>query len=415
MEREIFDLLELQNVLKQRIESPVSSKELWVRAEISELKHKNGGHCFMELSQSNETGLVAKVQANLWANKYNVLAPYFETETGMPLQADIKVLLRVQVNYHLLYGLSLNVLDIDPDYTLGERERVRRETIQRLEKEGLMELQKKLPAVELPRRIAVISASDAAGFGDFMKHLRENPYGFTFNVRLFPALMQGTGCPDSIISAFEDILLASDGETDVKGETGVADKAAFDVVFIMRGGGSELDLACYDDYGLCAGIARFPLPVFTAIGHDKDYHIADMVAHDYAKTPTALAALLVDWYADADAQLSGYSSRLRLAFSAKIAAMESGLATLENKIRSALRAKLTAMEGRLNVLETKIREADPRKIIARGYVLAVDGAGLAVKSVVGRSAGDKIRLMMSDGSLDCTVDEVKYPRKGANI
>ncbi len=441
MERQPIDLLTLQNTLKKGIESTVPEK-VWLRAEISALKWRAGGHCYMELSQSEGNKLVAKAQANIWANKFSYLGPYFEKETGMPLQDGITVLLLVQVNYSPIYGLSLNVDDIDPKYTLGEMERVRRETKERLEKDGLMGLQKKLPAVELPRRIAVISASDAAGFGDFMKHLRENPYGFTFNVRLFPALMQGVGCPDSIISAFEDILLAgSEAETVATGgagdgaEAGADDGASpeggtedFDAVFIMRGGGSELDLSCYDDYELCAGIARFPLPVFTAIGHEKDYHIADMVAYDFAKTPTALADMLVDWYAAEDERLSGYSSRLRLAFNSKISAMESGVARLEtrlsaalktkfslmenrvttmgNRIRMAIRTKLTSMEGRLNVLETKIREADPRKILKKGYILALDANGLTIKSVSGRKKGDEISLMFNDGKLQCTVDEV---------
>ncbi len=404
MEREITDLLTLQKRLKKSIEGSEPEK-LWLRAEIASLKWKPGGHCYIDLAQSDENGLVAKAQATIWANRYNVLGPYFEAETGMPLQNGITVLLYVQVTYSTLYGLSLNVTDIDPAFTLGEREKLRRETIQRLEKEGLMNLQKRLPKVELPRRIAVISASDAAGFGDFMKHLN-NPYGFTFNVTLFPALMQGSGCPDSIISAFEDILLAGSAD-----DAGAADGAAFDVVFIMRGGGSELDLSWYDDYGLCAALARFPLPVFTAIGHDKDFHIADMVAHDYAKTPTALADMLVEWYEDADAEVSSYASRLRLAFTSKISAMESRVMNMGSRIRMAIKTKLTAMEGQLNVLETKIREADPRKIIARGYVLAVDGAGRAVKSVDGRSAGDEIRLMLADGTLDCTVDSVTMIEK----
>ncbi len=498
METRILDLLELQNVLKRGIEGTVPSK-VWVRAEIAALKSKNGGHCYIDLAQNDDNGLVAKAQATVWANRFRILGPYFETETGMPLQAGIKVLLLVQVTYHPVYGLSLNVDNIDPAYTLGERERVRRETIQRLEAEGLMDMQKSLPEVELPRRVAVVSASDAAGFGDFMKHLGENPYGFTFNVTLFPALMQGVGCPDSIISAFEDILLAGgeEGKGADEGADGAVGKG-FDVVFIMRGGGSELDLACFDDYGLCKGIAQFPLPVFTAIGHEKDYHIADMVAHGYAKTPTALADMLVDWYADADAQLSSYASRLRLAFSSKISAMEKDVTKLETKInialrdkftqmerhiiklenkihngfktkiasmdknltileskiraslrtkisgmenhirilegrvnsavkslktrissmesdltsiqrslRSAFKSKLSLMEGQLNVLEMKIREADPRKIITRGYILAVDEAGLAVKSVAGRSVGEKISMMLADGTLDCTIDKIK--------
>ncbi len=412
MERQITDLFTLLTALKKGIEGAFPSK-VWLKAEISAMKRHSSGHCYIELSQNGDRGLIARVQATVWASKFRIIGPYFQKVTGMPLQNGLEVLLLVQVSYSQLYGLSLNVEDIDPAYTLGEKERVRRETVERLRREGLMDLQKGLPGVALPRRIAVISARDAAGYGDFMKHLGENPYGFTFGTRLFPALMQGPSCPDSIISAMEDILLSDE---------------PFDIVLILRGGGSELDLACYDDYALCAGIARFPLPVYTAIGHDRDFHVADMVAHESVKTPTALADMIVEWYADEDARLMGYASRLRLAFTAKISAMDSRITALEAKIRSALHSRFTAMEARitnlqtrirsalktrislmdsrLNVLEAKIHGADPRNILERGYVLALDPDGAAMKSVRGRAPGDRITLMFSDGTMKCTVDDV---------
>ncbi len=369
MDREVIDLYSLQTKLKTGIEQVFPTK-LWLRAEISAMKPRQGGHCYMELSQSDGSSLVAKATAIIWASKYKFIAPYFESVTGMPLQSGIDVLVLVQVNFSQLYGLSLIIDDIDPEFTLGERERVRRQTIEKLKAEGLMDLQQQLQQPVLPRSLAVITARDAAGYGDFMKHLGENPYGFRFNVRLFQALMQGASCPESIISAMEDILTSGE---------------QFDMVLILRGGGSELDLSCFDDYALCAGIARFPLPVYTAIGHDKDYHVADMVAFDSVKTPTALADEIVDWFADEDARLLSFATRLRLAFSSKISQMES----------------------RLSVLEARIKAADPRNIIRRGYILALDGDGVVLKSVEGRRPGDRVSLMFTDGTLGCTVNEIR--------
>lgn len=392
MDREIFDLYSLQTKLKIGI-AEIFPTKVWLRAEISNVKPRSGGHCYMELSQSDGSSLLAKATAIIWASKYRILAPYFESVAGMPLQRGITVLILVQVNFNQLYGLSLIVDDIDPEFTLGERERLRRETIDRLRTAGLMDLQKRLEQPVLPRSLAIISAQDAAGYGDFIRHLRENSYGFRFKVTLFPALLQGAAAPDSILSALEDIL--------VSGEK-------FDIVLLLRGGGSELDLACFDDYALCEGIARFPLPVYTAIGHDKDHHVADMVAFDYVKTPTALADEIVEWFADEDARLLDYATRLKLAFSAKVTGIQGQVNVLEARIKGAFSAKVAAMEGRLNVLETRIKGSDPRNIIRRGYILALDGGGRALKSVCDRRPGDHLSLMFADGTLDCTVDKVKH-------
>ncbi len=391
MDREVIDLYNLQTRLKSAVEQICPSK-VWLRAEISAFKPRQGGHCYLELSQSGDAGLIAKAQAIIWASKYRLLAPYFQSVTGSPLQTGISVLVQVQVGYSQLYGLSLIIDDIDPEFTLGEKEALRRRTIARLQTEGLLEAQKRLDSPVLPRSLAVISAEGAAGYGDFMRHLTENPYGFTFSVTLFPALMQGSSCPESIISAMEDITLSD---------------RHFDMVLILRGGGSELDLACYDDYDLCAGIARFPLPVYTAIGHDRDYHIADMVAYEHVKTPTALADMIVDWIADEDGRLLNFITRFKLAFSARISAAQSRLDALQTHIRSGMTAKIAAAQSRLDVIEARTKAADPRNILKKGYVLALDASGAVLKGVEGRSQGDNVSLMFSDGILKCTVDKVE--------
>lgn len=360
-----IDLYELQTRLKNGVESVFPGK-VWLKAEISAVKARPAGHCYLELSQSSETGILAKAQAVIWSSKFRFLAPFFKSVTGSDLAEGMNVLVQVSVNFSQLYGLTLVIDDIDPSFTIGEKEQLRRQTIERLEKEGLMDLQKELAMPVLPYRLAVISAPDAAGYRDFTRHLSGNEYGFVFCPELYPAVMQGSSAPSSIISALESIS---------------ASGVRYDLVLIMRGGGARLDLACYDDYGLAAAIARFPIPVFTAVGHDQDHHVCDMVAYGYLKTPTAMADELVGCYADEDARLLSFASRLKLAFL--------------NKIHS--------MEARVQMLETRIRSADPRNILQRGYVLALDSSGVPLKRASDRACGDRLSLMFSDGTLECEV------------
>ena len=390
MEREYIDLFEFQTRLKKGIELLFPNR-IWIRAEVSAVKARSGGHCYLEISQSDPKGLVAKASAIIWSSKYRFIAPYFESVTGSPISEGMTVLMEVQVNFNELYGFSLIVNDIDPEYSLGAKELEKQKTIERLTQEGIMDLQKELALPALPYRLAVISAEDAAGYRDFMRHIAENPYGFVLATELYPALMQGTDCPSSIIAALDAVL-----------ESG----QAYDAVLVLRGGGSKLDLACFDNYDLAAAIAQYPLPVLTAIGHDQDYHVCDMVAHEYVKTPTALADFILEMYEDEDARISSYVNRIRLAFSNRILQMESSVDRLQSRIRNGYAMKLSLMESALQVLQTRIHAADPRKIMERGYALAVDAGGVVLKGASGVSVGDTVSVMFADGTIKANVENV---------
>ena len=373
MEKNVIDLFTLQTEVRQSLESSFPAR-VWVRAEVSAVKVRGGGHCYLELSQSDESGLVAKASAIIWASRYRVLGPYFESVAGSPLQPGITVLLRVQVNYSQLYGFSLIVDDIDAACSLGEKEKERLATIERLKKEGLMDRQKTLELPALPYRLAVVSAPDAAGYRDFERHLKGNAYGFVLETVLYEAVMQGASAPESISDALKAAASA---------------EKPFDAVLVLRGGGSNLDLSCFDDYRLASAIATCPVPILTAVGHDQDFHICDMVAWRYVKTPTALADTFIEIYADEDQYISSFAGRLKTAFLNKISLMGS----------------------RVDVLESRIAGADPRRILSRGYALVVDDGGVVMKNAAGHSAGDNVKVMFADGTLDCRVTGIQLKQE----
>ena len=367
MDRVIYDLESLLTLLRESVEDAFPDS-LWVRAEISSVNARSNGHCYIELSQSDGRGLTAKARAVIWKGRYAVLSAYFREATGSPLQAGMSIMALCRVEFSELYGLTLIIEDLDADVTLGEMERRRRETIGKLEKEGLLDLQQGLELTALPYRLAVISAGDAAGYGDFCRHLEDNQYGFRFAPVLFEATMQGATAPESISDALDAVQASAD---------------PYDAILIMRGGGSSLDLACFDDYTLCCNIARCPVPVFTAIGHDRDSHVADMVAYASVKTPTALADEFIACYMAEDERIASYSGRLR----------------------TALASKLSLMLSRVEALGERIHAADPRNVLGRGYTLAVDASGHVLKSAASLRPGDSVRLMFSDGTVNLKVTD----------
>jgi exodeoxyribonuclease VII large subunit len=290
---------------------------VWVSAEIADLRVAGTGHCYLELVEKcaphgqlgRDSGgygngggrstaggsAVPKAQARaaIWRNTWASLSAYFRGVTGSPLETGMKVLVKVTVSYHELYGFSLVVSDIDPSYTLGEAQRQRLETIARLKAEGVYDMNRAVGFPAVVQRIAVISSATAAGWRDFMQELGRYPW--RFDVTLFEAVMQGVATEDSVIAALETIADRADD---------------FDTVVIIRGGGSTTDLAAFDGYRLCAHVAQFPLPVATGIGHDKDRSVADMVAAMELKTPTAVAVWLGEGLGDFAELLDDMNQRL---------------------------------------------------------------------------------------------------------
>jgi len=274
-----LSLSELNSRVKETIQDNFF-ENLWVIAEIGELNINRNGHAYLELVEKEEHSdkIIAKARATIWSYTLRMLKPYFETTTNQELTAGLKVLISVSVEFHEIYGFSLNIRDIDPTYTLGDIERRRLEIVTQLEDEGIIDLNKELDLPLVIQKVAIISSATAAGYEDFLKQLTNNPYGYKLYTRLFQSVMQGEQTESGIINALDQIYQYED---------------FFDVVVIIRGGGARSDLMSFDKYLLAANIAQFPLPVISGIGHEKDVSIVDMVSHTHLKTPTAVAGFLI--------------------------------------------------------------------------------------------------------------------------
>ena len=435
-EREYMDLLELQARMKECVADAFPGR-YWVKAEIASWSPRSNGHCYLTLSQSRGGKSVAESRAMIWKWNYLQLTNYFEETTGQKLKEGLTVLVRVQVTFSELYGMSLYIDDIDAAFTLGEQALERKRAIEKLEKEGYMDLQKELALPELPYRLAVITSKTAAGYQDFRNHLLHNPDGYAFQLDLYEALMQGEQAPASIMEALEDIGPKN-----------------YDAALILRGGGSELDLACFDDFELAVAIATCPVPVITAIGHDKDVHIADMVAHQAVKTPTALADLFLEAYEAQDAvidrlqgriasglnrlvsreelRVKGAGAAIRQAIQRRIGALEillqrsvgrisRGLTqkyaqvvrlrdAALHRLQFAAQARYSAEYSALALREARIKATDPRNILGLGYVLVTGKDHQVLKTVERVAVGDRIGVRFQDGSLTAKVDEIYSER-----
>ena len=293
---EKVSLTELQLIIRDSLYLALPDV-YWVMAEISELKENNAGHCYLELieKQPDEKNVRARVKAIIWSNRYRFLKAFFENITGESLREGLKILVKTKVEYHELYGLSLIISDIDPAFTIGEMAMKRQLVIKKLEQEGIFSMNKELAFPMVPLRIAVISSRNAAGYSDFINHLKSNSFGYVFYTALIETPLQGRETEPGVIRALDQIAL---------------NVHLFDVVAIIRGGGSQSDLSWFDSYNIAYHVTQFPLPVITGIGHDKDESVTDMVANVSLKTPTAVADFLIDSVTGAENHIIELSSAI---------------------------------------------------------------------------------------------------------
>lgn len=340
-------LSQLNKLIAQVINLQPDLQDVWVTAETSDLR-VSGGHCYLELVEKNSDGRqTAKVRATIWSSRYYAIADKFLRETGQHLQSDMKVMVKVTATFHPLYGMSLNISDINTAYTLGDTLRRRNEILEQLKADGIIDDNRMLQWPTVAQRIAVVSAEGAAGFGDFMDQLHQNPYGLWFCTKLFPAVMQGENAAPSIISALDVIASELD---------------SWDCVVIIRGGGASTDLLCFDNFDLAAHIAQFPIPVVVGIGHERDITVLDYVANMRVKTPTAAAEWLIRHGAEALAHLNDIASSMLIAVSDKVSGCHRQLSFIEGRLPAVVTNALTKAKATIDNYNSAIRAASDRRL-----------------------------------------------------
>lgn len=387
---------------------------LMVTAEIASMDLKN--HCYLTLVDKEDETVRAEIRAVIWANRFKVISKIFEEATGAQISKGIKILFEAEVSFHERYGLKLNVLSIDPAYTIGELAVRRKEVLERLSKEGLLTINKELVFPLVPQRIGIISSATAAGYEDLMAHLVNNPYGYTFRCRLYEAVMQGDSAVASVVRALQQC---------------VSDAQDLDLVAIVRGGGGQIDLHCFDSYEIGKAIAQLPLPVISGIGHQRDVTVADEVAHSRAKTPTAVADMIIthlkefedrldalahnmvhgvrELTIDLEGKLSSLAKALEVTARNHLLNSFHGLALFVKGIRYSLKFLLNK-KHQLKTSENTIHFLNPRNILRRGYSITYRN-GSAVREISGIQEGDSLKTVLYDGEITSSVERTKKIRR----
>ena len=366
---EKLSLTELQQIIKDSLYMALPDL-FWVVAEISEMKENYAGHCYLELieKQSDEKNVRARVKAIIWNNRYRFLKSFFESITGESLQEGMKILIRTKVEYHELYGLSLVISDIDPSFTFGEMALKRQVIIKRLEEEGVFSMNKGISLPMFPQKIAVISSKNAAGYSDFINHLKKNSHGYVFYTALFETVMQGIETEQSVINALDNVAEF---------------QGLFDVAVIIRGGGSQTDLSWFDNYNIAYYVTQFPIPVLTGIGHEKDLSVTDMVAFQALKTPTAVADFIIESVAEAENHINEISSEI----------VESSLSILEDN-RNMIESY------RLNLIPvSRLMLSDQKEILSVRIIEIINFGKEYILRAGLLPANQKSRLISATGTL----------------
>lgn len=371
---EAYSLFEVNQYIR-RVIALNFEEAIWVECEINQISQTRG-NTYLELIEKNPENddIIAKSSATLWFRQLSFIKKKLGKIAEEVLSPGIKVKLKCTVEYSERYGLSLNILDIDPAYTFGQFELNRQQIIERLQKEDRIEKNSLLDLPIVLKKIAVISSSTAAGFKDFSQHLYDNPYGYGFQIDLFQAAMQGQNTEREVLMAFDSI-----------------DMEYYDIICIIRGGGSKLDLSAFDNYAIASRISESPIPVFTGIGHEIDQSICDIVAHSSLKTPTAVAAFLVDHNSGFESEVEYLFQDIADIVNGRIAETRQHLSSLQfelmgapkrmiNEKQSALSYHLMLIKQsskqilriknqELNSAEKLLEFVDPRNVLKRGYTL----------------------------------------------
>ncbi len=415
--RPIFPLSKLTAAIENVINS-YCSRIVWVKAEIVRLNYySHTGHCFPELVEKKDGKIIAEIRGNIWKPNFEEINRKFKLVLNEDLGDDMSVVIQATVTYHPVYGLALNILDIDPEFTLGELARQKMETIKKLREENVFDSNKKTSLPLLPKTIALISVSSSKGYQDFINVIENNPQDYKFHIKLFPAVLQGEKAVTTIIEALNRIN---------------EHKKVFDAVVIVRGGGGEIGLSCYDNYNLAKTIAGFPLPVLTGIGHSSNETVCELVAYQSFITPTRIAGFLleqfhtfdtilkentaslstgVEWLHNREnAELKEMSTHFAMAVSRNVKRAENDIKYLINSIAYSAGALLKNDKAELKNISTSLHYLDPQTILKRGFSIT-RLHGKIVKGTTGISPGDLLQTRFYDGEIESRVEKVEEEKK----
>lgn len=434
-EKTVFSLAEVARSIQKTIAERYRST-YWIKAEMNKLNHySHSGHCYPELVEKKDGKIIAEMRSILWGGDYRRINQRFLEITKEPLKNGITMLFQAAITYDPMYGLSLRILDIDPAYALGELEREKRESIERLKQEGLFLANKQLNLPAIPKRLAIISVETSKGYADFLKIINGNPWGYRFEQTLFPALLQGDKSISSIINQL--VRIAERHQE-------------YDVVAIIRGGGGDVGLSSYNNYVLASAIARFPIPVLTGIGHSTNETVSEMVAYQNAITPSELADFLIQRFhnfavplAHAQAAIVQQTTQLLHAQTAALndliryfrvagthlisqqqRALEHHAIRLDRAVGNRLRqegkalwypqqtlktaalAAMRLMRTDLAGAERAVHLLDPQRVLNRGYSITRLN-GQVIKDASTLKSGDVLQTLFASGSVASTVSELK--------
>lgn len=406
---ETYSLFDLNEYIR-RVIALNFPETIWITAEVHQ-SSRSRGHYYLDLIQKDEDNddIIAQASGVLWNTNRLFLERKIPGLLEQLLQAGQSLRLRVQVEFSERYGLKLNIYDVDPEYTAGKAALQKQRIIEQLVREGYMDLNNRLELPEVIKNIALISSAQAAGLQDFLKHLSQNAYGYTFAVHLFEAAMQGKKTEQDIMDALQRIQQR---------------KKAFDLIVIVRGGGSKLDLSAFDTLPLAKSIATSDLPVLTGIGHDLDQTVADMVSFKSLKTPTATAdfiiehnlrfeSLLLDVFRQleraahqhlrlAGSQLENIALRFENMVKRQLENEKSRLAQTLQTLNSQIKISLNNQYHQLEKVNLTLDTRDPHLILKQGYTLVIKDRR-RVTSSHQLSAGDTITNQFADGQVNSLV------------
>lgn len=414
-ERRIFPLSRLTMAVEKVVRENCSNR-VWVKAEIVKLnRYVQKGHCFPDLVEKRNGRIVAEIRGNIWKTNFEMISRKFREVLNEDLKDDMTVVIEGMITYHSIHGLALNILDIDPEYTLGELARQKTETIKKLKREGIFEANKQTNLPQLPKTLAVISADNSKGYQDFMSVIGQNIWNFKFHTQLFPAILQGENAVMTISEQLHRIRKHTD---------------LFDAVLIIRGGGGEVGLSCYDNYNLAKEISTFPLPVLTGIGHSTNETVSELVSHRNFITPTKVGEFLLQEFWSFSAPLQEGVEKIRnaanllferqgeyLSESSRIFGFLTRRVLERNSNRlqhcnSAILAEsktiLQHEKAELRNMFTSVKLLSPQNILKRGYSITRKD-GKIISKTADLQAGDLLTTELSSGKVNSRI--VSFPQK----